>query len=146
VSPTRREGEGPEGHKPDHDERADDGRRSLSALEEALRQALVTAPRDEIARCIAAAIPIEIAADRSSRLHEGKARKVSVSMPEELTEAVRARTGTGGFSRYVAAAVQERVRLDLLDDLAAELEAEYGPADEEQVEQAMREWPDYDPG
>jgi Arc/MetJ-type ribon-helix-helix transcriptional regulator len=144
MSPTRPEGEEPESDKSDHDEFADDGRQSLSALEEALRQALATAPRDEIARCIAATIPIEIATDHSSRLHEGKARKVSVSMPEELTETVRARTGAGGFSRYVAEAVQERVRLDLLDDLAAVLEAQYGPVDEEQVEQAMREWPDYE--
>jgi hypothetical protein len=64
-------------------------------------------------------------------------------MPEELSEAVRARTGAGGFSRYVTDAVQEQVRQDLLDDLAAEFEAEYGPIDEELVEQAMREWPDY---
>jgi hypothetical protein len=40
--------------------------------------------------------------------------------------------------------VQEQVRLDLLDDLAAEFEAEYGPTDEELVQQAMREWPDYE--
>ena len=65
-------------------------------------------------------------------------------MPEELAEAVRTRTGAGGFSRYVTDAVQEQARLDLLDDLAAELEGEYGPVDEDQVEQAMSEWPDYE--
>jgi Arc/MetJ-type ribon-helix-helix transcriptional regulator len=67
-----------------------------------------------------------------------------VSMPEELTETVRARTGAGGFSRYVSDAVQEQIRLDLLDDLAAEFEAEYGPVGEKLVQQAMREWPDYE--
>jgi hypothetical protein len=51
--------------------------------------------------------------------------------------------GAGGFSRYVSDAVQEQVRQDLLDDLAAELEAEYGPIPEELVEQARRQWPDY---
>jgi len=65
-------------------------------------------------------------------------------MPEELAEAVRARTGAGGFSRYVTDAVHEKVRLDLLDDLSAELEAEFGPIDEEGVRQAMRLWPDYE--
>lgn len=94
-------------------------------------------------KCIAAALPIQVLIDENVRLHGGKVRKVSVSMPEELAEAVRARTGTGGFSRYVTDAVQEQVRQDLLDDLAAELEAQYGPVDEKLVEQAMREWPDY---
>jgi hypothetical protein len=56
---------------------------------------------------------------------------------------VRARTGAGGFSKYVTDAVQERIRLDLLADLSAELEAEYGPVDEDGIEQAMREWPDF---
>lgn len=117
---------------------------ALSALEEALRRALASAPHDQVVKCIAAALPAEVVLDPSTRLHEGKVRKVSVSMPEELADAVRARTGAGGFSRYVTDAVQEQVRLDLLDDLAAEFEAEYGPVDEKLVEQAMREWPDYE--
>jgi hypothetical protein len=65
-------------------------------------------------------------------------------MPEDLTEAVRARTGAGGFSRYVTDAVQEQIRLDLLDDLIADFEAEHGPVPDELVEEAMREWPDYE--
>jgi Arc/MetJ-type ribon-helix-helix transcriptional regulator len=101
-------------------------------------------PRGQVVKCIANALPVEVIIDESARLHESKVRKVSVSMPEDLADAVRARTGTGGFSRYVTDAVQEQVRQDLLDELAAELEAEYGPIDEELVEQAMREWPDYE--
>jgi hypothetical protein len=85
-----------------------------SALEEAMRQALET-----------------------------RVQKVSVSMPSALVDLVRSRAGQGEFSRYVTGAVQERIRLDLLADLSAELEAEYGPVDEDQVEQAMREWPDF---
>lgn len=116
---------------------------ALSALEEALRQALALVPRDRVVKCITATFPAEVLVDESARLH-GKVRKVSVSMPEELADAVRARTGAGGFSRYVTDAVQEQVRLDLLDDLAAEFEAEYGPVDEKLVEQARRAWPDYE--
>jgi hypothetical protein len=117
---------------------------ALSALEEALRQALASAPRDQVMKCIAASVPAEVLIDESARLHESKVRKVSVSMPEELADAVRARTGAGGFSRYVTDAVQEQVRLDLLDDLVAEFEAEHGPLPEELVREAMREWPDYE--
>ena len=120
-----------------------DPARTLSTLEEALRQALALLPRDQVVKTIMTALPAEVVIDENARLHGGRVRKVSVSMPEELTEAVRARTGTGGFSRYVTDAVQEQVRQDLLDDLAAEFEAEYGPIDEDLVEQAMREWPDY---
>jgi hypothetical protein len=116
---------------------------ALSALEEAVRQALASAPRDQVVKCIAGTLPAEVVIDESVRLH-GKVRKVSVSMPEELADAVRARTGAGGFSRYVTDAVQEQVRLDLLDDLAADFEAEYGPVDEKLVEQARRAWPDYE--
>lgn len=116
---------------------------ALSALEAALRQALASVPREQVVKAIVGALPAEVLVDQSARMH-GKVRKVSVSMPEELTEAVRARTGTGGFSRYVTDAVQEQIRLDLLDELAAEFEAKYGPIPEELVQEAMREWPDYE--
>jgi hypothetical protein len=124
-------------------DRATEPAEALSALEEALRLALAVAPRDQVLKAIVTALPAEVLVDQSARMH-GKVRKVSVSMPEELTEAVRARTGTGGFSRYVTDAVQEQIRLDLLDDLVADFEAKYGPIDEEQVQQAMKLWPDYE--
>ncbi len=129
-------------HKGDAD-RGEGTAEALSALEEALRRALASAPRDQVVKLIATALPAEVLVDQTTRLH-GKVKKVSVSMPEELTEAVRARAGTGGFSRYVTDAVQEQIRLDLLDELAVELEAKFGPVDEELVRQAMREWPDYE--
>ena len=115
----------------------------LSALEDALRRALASLPRDQVVTCILRTLPAEVLVEENARLHGGKVRKVSVSMPEELTEAVRARAGAGGFSRYVTEAVQEQIRQNLLDDLAADLEARYGPVDEEGVREAMREWPDY---
>ncbi len=130
--------------KPEDGRTGGDTAGPLSALEEALRQALASAARDQVVKCIAAALPVEVLIDENVRLHGGKVRKVSVSMPEELAEAVRARTGAGGFSRYVTDAVQEQIRLDLLDDLVEEFEAEYGPIPEELVQKAMREWPDYE--
>jgi Arc/MetJ-type ribon-helix-helix transcriptional regulator len=117
---------------------------TLSALEEALKQALASVPRDQVVKCIAAALPTQAFLDQSARLHESKVRKVSVSMPEELADAVRARTGTGGFSRYVTDAVSREIRHDLLGELLDELDAEYGPVPEDLIEQARRQWPDHD--
>jgi hypothetical protein len=121
-----------------------DPARVLSSLEEALRQALAALPQDQVVRCVASALPLQLFVEQSAPLHESKVQKVSVSMPEELAKAVRAKAGAGGFSRYVTDAVQEQIRLDLLDELIDEFEAKYGPVDEELVEQAMRKWPDYE--
>lgn len=133
-----------DGAKSDHD-RGTGPAEALSALEEALRQALAAVPRDQIVKCIAAVLPAEVLVDESARLH-GKVRKVSVSMPEELADAVRARTGAGGFSRYVTEAVDREMKHDLLGDLIAELEAEYGPVPADVREQTRREWPGHRDG
>ena len=116
---------------------------TLSALEEALRQALASAPRDQVVKCIASALPAEVLIDENARLH-GKVRKVSVSMPEELADAVRARTGAGGFSRYITEVVEREIRHERLGELLDELEAEYGPVLPEIREQTRRMWPNYE--
>jgi Arc/MetJ-type ribon-helix-helix transcriptional regulator len=116
---------------------------TISVLEAALRKALETVPRAQVLKRVAAGISMNAVAEESARLLEGKVDKVSVSMPVELIETVRARTGKGGFSRYVSEAVRHQIKLDLLDDLLAELEAEHGPVPEQLLEQARREWPDH---
>lgn len=70
--------------------------------------------------------------------------KVKISMPDDLIEAVRTRTGAKGFSQYIADAVARRHQHDLLGELSAELEAEFGPVPSEIRAQTRREWPDYD--
>jgi hypothetical protein len=122
----------------------EDPARVLSSFEEALGQALAALPQDQVVKCVASALPVQLFVEQSAPLHESKVQKVSVSMPEELANAVRVKAGAGGFSRYVTDAVQEQIRLDLLDELINEFEAKYGPVDEELVEQAMRKWPDYE--
>lgn len=72
----------------------------------------------------------------------GKARKVSVSLPEELTAAVQERVGKGEFSQYVASAVARQLELDLLAELAETLEAEHGSVPEEYLAEAAAAWPD----
>src|SRR5215475_4255671 len=72
----------------------------------------------------------------------GKARKVSVSMPEDLTAAVQQRVGRGAFSQYVTEAVARQLELDLLAELAELLAAEHGPVPEEYLAEARAAWPD----
>lgn len=55
--------------------------------------------------------------------------KIAVSLPEELVEAARSAVQAGrspSVSAYVARALEERVKLDDLDSLLAEMLAETG--------------------
>jgi Arc/MetJ-type ribon-helix-helix transcriptional regulator len=72
----------------------------------------------------------------------GRARKVSVSLPEGLTEAVQRRVGRGEFSQYVTEAVARQLELDLLAELSSMLEADHGAVSEEALAEARRSWPD----
>ncbi|HEY6278048.1 MAG TPA: hypothetical protein VIX86_17140 [Streptosporangiaceae bacterium] len=72
----------------------------------------------------------------------GAARKVSVSMPDDLTSAVQQRVGRGKFSQYVTEAVTRRLEQDLLTELSDMLTAEHGPVPEEYLAEARAEWPD----
>jgi Arc/MetJ-type ribon-helix-helix transcriptional regulator len=72
----------------------------------------------------------------------GAARKVSVSMPEDLTAAVQRRVGRGKFSQYVTEAVSRQLELDLLAELSELLASEHGPVPEENLAEARAAWPD----
>lgn len=85
--------------------------------------------------------------DAQSGRHEhpgrsSRARKVSVSMPEDLTAVVQQRVGKGEFSQYVTTAVTRQLELDLLAELSALLEADHGPIPEEYLAEAEAAWPD----
>lgn len=74
--------------------------------------------------------------------YTGAARKVSVSMPEDLTAAVQQRVGRGKFSQYVTEAVSRQFEKDLLAELSDLLAAEHGPVPEEYLAEARTAWPD----
>jgi hypothetical protein len=116
---------------------------SLSVLEEALKKALDHVSREQVLERVLATLPHD-GSDDEPGFH-GRVSKVSVSMPTDLTAAVKRRTGAGGFSRYVTDAVQQRIRLDLLGDLLDELEEEYGPIPPEVSQQTRLMWPDAQP-
>ena len=116
---------------------------ALSALEKALRDALAAAPLEQVLQRVTVMFPKTAVEIDTSRFH-GRVQKVSVSMPEELTAAIRERTGPGGFSRYVTEATERQLRHDLLGELLDELDAEFGPVPPELLEWAARQWPDYE--
>ncbi|MEW2519228.1 CopG family transcriptional regulator [Actinacidiphila alni] len=65
-------------------------------------------------------------------------RKYSITMPQDIAEAARARGGPSGLSSYVAAAVARQIERDNLNELIAVAEAEHGPVSEEEI-QALRD-------
>src|ERR1700722_16001006 len=87
--------------------------------------------------------PPDVFADRVAAevRYSGAARKVSVSMPEDLTVAVQERVGRGKFSQYVTEAVTRQLERDLLADLSELLAAEHGPGPGENLAGARAEWP-----
>ena len=90
------------------------------------------------------AVPWDVVADNmvAQTKQAGAARKVSVSMPEDLTTAVQQRVGRGKFSQYVTEAVARQLELDLLAELSGLLTSEHGPVPEEYLEEARAAWPD----
>ncbi|MFJ1757480.1 hypothetical protein [Kitasatospora sp. NPDC088134] len=63
-------------------------------------------------------------------------KKYSVSLPEDLAETVRSQVGPGGFSAYVAEALEHRVAMDRLRETVAGFEADNGPLTREEVDAA----------
>jgi len=85
---------------------------------------------------------LPLLAPRPETSYSAAARKVSVSMPEDLTVAVQQRVGRGKFSQYVTEAVARQLQADMLSDLSGLLAAEYGPVPEAYLAEARAAWPD----
>jgi hypothetical protein len=116
-----------------------DEAQALSVLEKALRDAIAVASPERVLEKVSAMFPKSRIEIDTARLHS-PVQKVSVSMPEDLVAAVRERTGPGGFSRYVAEAVEERLREERLDELDRWLTETYGEPDPEYIEWAEGIW------
>ena len=63
-------------------------------------------------------------------------KKYSVSLPEDIAEAVRAQVGPGGFSAYVAQAIEQRVAMDKLREVVEDFTVDNDPLTREEVESA----------
>ncbi|HSI93160.1 MAG TPA: hypothetical protein VK925_06635 [Jiangellaceae bacterium] len=64
--------------------------------------------------------------------------KYSITMPRDIAEMARQRSGPSGLSAYVAAAVARQLERDKLNELIAVGEAEHGPITPAEIE-AKRE-------
>jgi len=71
---------------------------------------------------------------------DARAIKVSVSMPGTLVADVRARVGKREFSRYVAEAVEQRLRFDRMGEIVQAYVEEFGPLDPEALKKAEELW------
>jgi hypothetical protein len=70
----------------------------------------------------------------------GHAVKVSVSLPEDVVAEVRARVGPREFSGFVAEAVEQRLRLQMLGEIVDDYVAKRGPVSDEIAQEVDAEW------
>ena len=59
--------------------------------------------------------------------------KYSITMPRDIAEAAKARSGPSGLSAYVAAAVARQIERDNLNELITVAEAGHGPVTDEEI-------------
>ncbi|MFF9204666.1 CopG family transcriptional regulator [Streptomyces sp. NPDC014986] len=64
--------------------------------------------------------------------------KYSITMPRDVAEAAKVRSGPSGLSTYVAAAVARQIERDSLNELVAVAEAGHGPVTDEEI-QSLRD-------
>lgn len=66
-------------------------------------------------------------------------KKYTVTLPEELAEAIRAEVGPDGYSRFVTQAIEHRREQDRLGEAVAWWEKEYGEVTEAELAAAEAE-------
>ncbi|MFJ1796146.1 hypothetical protein [Kitasatospora griseola] len=66
----------------------------------------------------------------------GGSKKYSVNLPEDLAESIRRQAGPGGFSAYLAEALEHRVAMDGLREIVADFEANNEPLTPEEIDAA----------
>ncbi|HMG62466.1 MAG TPA: CopG family transcriptional regulator [Streptosporangiaceae bacterium] len=66
-------------------------------------------------------------------------KKYTVTLPEDLAEEIRAEVGSGGFSRYVAQAIERQRERDHLHEFVGWWEGEHGGVTDEELAGAEAE-------
>lgn len=67
-------------------------------------------------------------------------KKVSVTLPADLLDEIRAEVGPGNLSRYVAETLEEKRRQAALSEFLAHHERMYGLIPDEAVQEVFDEW------
>lgn len=70
----------------------------------------------------------------------GHAVKVSVSLPQDVVQEVRSRVGPREFSSYVAEAVEQRLRLQMLGEIVDDYVTKHGPISGDVAREVDAEW------
>jgi hypothetical protein len=69
---------------------------------------------------------------------EGPATRVSLSLPEGTSEAIRRRVGKREFSAFITSAVERELRGQILDEYLADYERRKGSVSEVEQERARQ--------
>lgn len=69
-----------------------------------------------------------------------KTEKISLSLPKDLLAEARRRVPDGNLSAYVADGLRRRILSDRQAQYLAELDVEFGPLTEDEIEAARRLW------
>ncbi|WP_216631048.1 hypothetical protein [Nocardiopsis coralli] len=67
-------------------------------------------------------------------------KKYSVTLPEDLAEDARSRSGGAGLSAYVTRAVRREIERERLAELLEAMEAENGPSTPEGMDAALESY------
>ncbi len=68
--------------------------------------------------------------------------KVSFTLPQDLLDEARTLVGDGNLSAYITQGLERQLRADRLARFLAEMEREFGPVPEDDIEAVRREWRD----
>jgi len=71
-----------------------------------------------------------------------KTAKVSFTLPRDLLDEARTLVGDGNLSAYITQGLEPQLRADRLARFLSELEREFDPVPEDDIEAVRREWRD----
>jgi hypothetical protein len=79
----------------------------------------------------------------SEQFH-GRAKRVTITVPEDLEAAIKAEIGDREFSAYITEAAARRYQQDQLAKVLDEMDAAHGPVPDEIAREVNSWWPDTD--
>ena len=79
---------------------------------------------------------------RATDRYHGRAKRVTITLPEDLEAAIKADIGDREFSAYITEAAARRFQQEQLAKLLDDLDAEHGPVPEDVQREVASWWPD----